>query len=102
MNVQEALRLLERLRREREELEGSYTDIIHDLEGTPIPDNPLELYRWLHGITVRLSDYEQLEREQNARLMHLLGETLASLVKETSTRGVRRPSSSERLTHRGG
>ena len=55
MDVQEALQLLERLRREREELEGSYTDVIHDLEGTPIPDNPLKLYRWLHGITVRLS-----------------------------------------------
>lgn len=89
MDVQEALRLLERLRREREELEGSYTSIIGDLEGTPVPDNPLELYRWLRGITVRLADYEQLEHEQNAMLMQLLGETIASLVKETSTHGVR-------------
>jgi hypothetical protein len=84
MSVQEALRLLERLRREREALESSYTDIVDDLEETPIPDNPLQLYRWLHEITMRLADYEQVEREQNATLMKLLGETIASLVKATS------------------
>ena len=59
--------------------------------GDPDSDSPLGQYRWLYGITVRLSDYEQLEREQNAGLMHLIGETLASLVKETSTQGVRQP-----------
>ena len=85
MNVQDALRLLERLRREREALEGSYTDIVDDLERTPVPENPLELYRWLHEITMRLADYEQVEREQTAILMSLLGETIASLVKATST-----------------
>jgi hypothetical protein len=84
MDVQEALRLLERLRREREALVGSYVEIIDDLEGTPIPDDPLELYRWLYGITARLADYEQLESEQNAKLMELVGETIAALVKATS------------------
>jgi uncharacterized protein (UPF0335 family) len=84
MDVREALRLLERLRRERETLEGSYADIIDDLEGTPVPDNQLELFRWLCGITTKLADYEQMEREQNAMLMQLLNQTIGMLVKATS------------------
>jgi hypothetical protein len=85
MDVQEALRLLERLRRERETLEGSYTDVIEDLEGTPVPENPLELFRWLYGITTKLADYQQMEREQNAMLMQLLRQTIARLLQVTST-----------------
>jgi len=85
MDVQEALRLLERMRREREVLENSYTDIIDDLENTPVPDNPLQLFGWLCGITTKLADYEQMEREQNTMLMQLLGQTIARLVQATST-----------------
>jgi len=85
MDVHEALRLLERLRREREALVGAYVEIIEDLEGTPIPDDPVQLYQWLYGIIARLGDYEEMEREQNAMLMDLVGETITTLVKATST-----------------
>ena len=85
MDVQQALRLLERLRREREALIGLYVDIIDDLEGTPIPDDQQELYCWLYGITARLADYEQLESDQHAMLMELVDETIATLVNATSS-----------------
>ena len=79
MDVQEGLRLLERVRREREALVGSYADIIDDLEGSPVPTSRLELHEWLYEITTKLADYEQMESEQNAMLMGLLGETIATL-----------------------
>ena len=84
MNVQEALRLLECRRREREALEGSFAEILDEIEETPVPHDTLQLYRWLHGISRRLAEYEQLEREQHAVLMRLLGETIASLMTATS------------------
>jgi hypothetical protein len=85
LGTQEALRLLERLRQQREALESSYSEIIDDLDGTPIPAKRLELHEWLYGISTRLADYEEMDRDQNTMLMQLLGETIASLVKATST-----------------
>ena len=84
MNAQEALRLLERLRREREVLESSFAEIMDEVEGTPVPDDTMQLYRWLYGIRMRLVEYDQLEREQYAVLVRLLGETIAGLMLATS------------------
>jgi hypothetical protein len=88
VDTQEALRLLERLRQQRQALESSYTEIIDDLDGTPIPVKRLELHEWLYRISTRLADYEEMERDQNAMLMQLFGETIARLVEATSTSGV--------------
>jgi hypothetical protein len=84
MDVQGALRLLERLRRERKALVDLHMEIVEDLAGTPIPDDSLQLYRWLDGIAARLAGYEQLESEQSATLLELVSEMIATIVRASS------------------
>jgi len=85
VDFHDALASLDRLRREREALNGSLNDVMRELAADDVPADIEERYRRLHQLTVRLGNYVQTEQQQNDLLMELLADAYSRLINATSS-----------------
>ena len=84
MDTQQAIRNLERVKREREALNDSYRELEAELETFEAPDDPEEGYRQLVALMRRFGNYVQMEQDQNQMLIGLLADAYQRLAAESA------------------
>ena len=80
MDIQEAIRNLQRVKRERQALNDSYRDLQAELETFEAPDDLEDRYRQLLALTRQVGNYIQIEQDQNQMLIDLLTDAYQRLL----------------------
>ncbi len=80
MDIQEAIRNLHRVKRERQALNDSYRDLQAELETFEAPDDLEDRYRQLLALTRQVGNYIQIEQDQNQMLIDLLTDAYQRLL----------------------